>query len=161
MKKKLTTLSYDGYPYANFLSNFPFIESFYLTPVGNCENLKLSSPSLKRFVLRSKCVMFDLEKIDINNPNLILFQYNDRFDLLTPLVSDPPKSKTHVVCYMKFFNELLLYKLWLFLMNTGFTLWKLHISTVYIFLKYIFLLYIHVFCIPTQNCIDQLPYRTS
>ncbi|PWA39805.1 F-box domain, Leucine-rich repeat domain, L domain-like protein [Artemisia annua] len=74
--RKLTKLDYYGYPsltsggLVNLSSDFPFIEELFLSPSDECNSLNLSSHSLRMFKLESNC---DLEKIDINAPNLLLF----------------------------------------------------------------------------------------
>lgn len=77
--KKLTTLSYNGYPsptsdggLVDLSSSFPFLEELFLRPSYDCKKLKLSSHSVKRVVLYSEC---DLEEIEMNTPNLLLFEY--------------------------------------------------------------------------------------
>ncbi|KAJ0550301.1 putative leucine-rich repeat domain superfamily, F-box-like domain superfamily [Helianthus annuus] len=75
--KNLTTVSYFGClsPYlsfADFVSSFPFIENLYLAINYNCNILKLSSPSLRTFMLHSMC---DFEDIEFITPNLVFFSY--------------------------------------------------------------------------------------
>ncbi|GJT29092.1 F-box domain containing protein [Tanacetum coccineum] len=83
--KKLKTLSYYSYDFASiiphpevctdFISNLPFLENLFLGTPNKCNNLKLSSNSLKTLVLNSLC---DLEKIEINAPNLLFFKYSPK-----------------------------------------------------------------------------------
>ncbi|GKA58050.1 F-box domain containing protein [Tanacetum coccineum] len=77
--KKLTTFCYCGFPLKRFndlLSNFPFIENVSLNLSSPVDNLKLSHNFLRRLELQSDC---DLEEIDLNTPNLRLFEYYDRY----------------------------------------------------------------------------------
>ncbi|GJW47933.1 F-box domain containing protein [Tanacetum coccineum] len=78
--KQLRTLYLDGpfFPtsigFSDFLSNFPFLENLCVCLVIRRKSLAVSSPSLRNFVLYGEC---DLEKIDINTPNLRLFSYSN------------------------------------------------------------------------------------
>ncbi|GJV15140.1 F-box domain containing protein, partial [Tanacetum coccineum] len=77
--KKLTTFCYCGFPLKRFnelLSNFPFIENVSLNLSSPVDNLKLSHNFLRRLELQSDC---NLEEIDLNTPNLRLFEYYDRY----------------------------------------------------------------------------------
>ncbi|XP_071707240.1 F-box/LRR-repeat protein At4g14103-like isoform X2 [Rutidosis leptorrhynchoides] len=97
--KKLTTLSYYEYPSPNglakFSSNFPFVENLFLKLANNCNNLKLSSTSLKTFVLHSRC---DLDEIDIYTPNLTLFEYKGHPHIPNPSLRDLTHSKARMEC---------------------------------------------------------------
>lgn len=79
--KKLTTLYYCGYPtltskgLVDFSSNFPFLTKLILKLPDECNNLKLSSNSLRAFNLCTKC---DLEEIDISTPKLSTFVFTRR-----------------------------------------------------------------------------------
>ncbi|KAI7734295.1 hypothetical protein M8C21_012198, partial [Ambrosia artemisiifolia] len=90
--KKLTSVSYLGHPLPNsngfneFLSNFPYIEYFILFTEYKCNNLKLSSHSLRALALQSNC---DLEKIEFSTPNLVLFVYSCNPRLTRPLEGKP------------------------------------------------------------------------
>ncbi|KAJ0550056.1 putative leucine-rich repeat domain superfamily, F-box-like domain superfamily [Helianthus annuus] len=75
--KNLTTVSYFGYlspnlSFTDFVSSFPFVENLYLAIHYNCNTLKLSSPSLRTFMLDSMC---DFEDIEFSTPNLVFFSY--------------------------------------------------------------------------------------
>ncbi|MFS7955222.1 putative leucine-rich repeat domain superfamily, F-box-like domain superfamily [Helianthus anomalus] len=76
--KNLTTVSYFGClsPYlsfTDFVSSFPFVENLYLVINNyNCNTLKLSSPSLRTFMLHSMC---GFEDIELSTPNLVFFSY--------------------------------------------------------------------------------------
>ncbi|KAI7734671.1 hypothetical protein M8C21_009089, partial [Ambrosia artemisiifolia] len=89
--KKLTTVTYSGRPLPNsngftdFLSNFPFIENLFLSNKYECNNLKLSSHSLRTLVLHSNC---DVEGIEFSTPNLLFFGYSRNYRLLRPLLMD-------------------------------------------------------------------------
>nr|GEX32824.1 hypothetical protein [Tanacetum cinerariifolium] len=77
---KLTTFCYEGAPlksFTNFLSNFPFMENLSLGLTSPCNHVKLSNHSLRRFEL---CSNGDLEEIDINTPNLLLFEFYGKFN---------------------------------------------------------------------------------
>lgn len=99
--KKLTTLSYLGYPsptsndFTDLLSNFPFLETLYLDLPDACIKLKLSSHSLRTFALHTDC---DLEDIDISTPNLLLFNYKAYSDNPGPLVTNSVHSKARMEC---------------------------------------------------------------
>ncbi|PWA54420.1 F-box domain, Leucine-rich repeat domain, L domain-like protein [Artemisia annua] len=85
--KQLRTLYLDGsfFPtsigFSEFFNNFPFIENLSLSLHGQCNSLVVSSPSLRKFVLYDEC---DLEEIDINTPNLILFSYANECNFRNP-----------------------------------------------------------------------------
>ncbi|XP_021997492.2 F-box/LRR-repeat protein At4g14096-like [Helianthus annuus] len=75
--KNLTTVSYFGYlspnlSFTDFVSSFPFVENLYLAIHYNCNTLKLSSPSLRTFMLHSMCGFKDIE---FSTPNLVFFSY--------------------------------------------------------------------------------------
>ncbi|KAM0056185.1 putative leucine-rich repeat domain superfamily, F-box-like domain superfamily [Helianthus debilis subsp. tardiflorus] len=77
--EKLITVFYYVCPYSNsysfidLLSNFPFVENLILATTNKCNNLKLSSHSLRTLVLKTFC---DLEQIKFNAPNLVSFSYS-------------------------------------------------------------------------------------
>ncbi|KAK9071470.1 hypothetical protein SSX86_010039 [Deinandra increscens subsp. villosa] len=77
--KKLTMVFYRGLSLPNsnglsdFISMFPFVENLYLSTTYICNILKLSSQSLRILVVRLIC---DLEKIELNTPNLVAFNYS-------------------------------------------------------------------------------------
>ncbi|XP_076919859.1 uncharacterized protein LOC143580815 [Bidens hawaiensis] len=87
--KKLTEVTYFGHPLPNsngfidFLSNFPYIESFFLATNYKCSNFKLSSNSLKKLVLHSNC---DFEEVEFSSPNLVLYTHSCNHQLLFPIV---------------------------------------------------------------------------
>ncbi|KAK1440524.1 hypothetical protein QVD17_06352 [Tagetes erecta] len=87
--KKLTTVTYFGNPLPNsygftgFLSNFPFIENLILATKYKCNHLMWSSHSLRTLVLQSDC---DLEEIEFNAPNLVLFIYTCDYIILWPSI---------------------------------------------------------------------------
>ncbi|PWA73687.1 F-box domain, Leucine-rich repeat domain, L domain-like protein [Artemisia annua] len=95
--KQLRSLHLDGIPsstseaFSDLLRNFPFLESLFLKFPDQCEILKLSSPSLRKLVLHTKC---SLDAIDINTPNLVLFSYSGYL-----LESDSLKLKPRMECY--------------------------------------------------------------
>lgn len=99
--QKLTTLSYLGYPsptsngFTNLLSSFPFLETLFLDIPDAYNKLKLSSHSLRTFALHTGC---DLEDIDINTPNLLLFNYKAYSDNPGPLVTNSVHSKARMEC---------------------------------------------------------------
>nr|GEU51890.1 uncharacterized mitochondrial protein AtMg00810-like [Tanacetum cinerariifolium] len=84
----LLTIAYESplKSFNGFLSNFPMIENLSLWLTSPCNNIKLSIHSLRRFELRLKC---DLEDIDINTPNLLLFEHYGKLDpsIHTPFLS--------------------------------------------------------------------------
>ncbi|GJR42378.1 F-box domain containing protein [Tanacetum coccineum] len=77
--KKLTKLSYDGYPsptaegLVDLSSDFPFLEELYLV-LDDPVSLELSSHSMRTFVL---CSDLELDLITLSAPNLLLFIFND------------------------------------------------------------------------------------
>ncbi|PWA60611.1 F-box domain, Leucine-rich repeat domain, L domain-like protein [Artemisia annua] len=94
--KKLTKLSYNGYPsptsegLVDLSSDFPFLEELYLE-LDDPRSLQLSSHSVRTFEL---CTDLDLDVIDLSAPNLLLFMYNDysRFDFGVKRDSIPSKA---------------------------------------------------------------------
>ncbi|KAF5798479.1 putative leucine-rich repeat domain superfamily, F-box-like domain superfamily [Helianthus annuus] len=100
--KKLTTVSYFGHllpdsnGFTNFVSNFPFVENLYLAINYKCKNVKLSSHSLRTFMLHSVC---DLEEIEFNTPNLALFGYPCNYGSLWPMVRRSTHLKACMQCY--------------------------------------------------------------
>lgn len=103
--KKLTTLSFTRYSsettqvfadFAHFLSNFPFIENLFLTLPSDCDSLKFSSHSLRTIVLYSQC---DFDKIDINAPNLLLFEYCGNLHKPNSLVRRLVEPKARIEYY--------------------------------------------------------------
>ncbi|GKB80961.1 F-box domain containing protein, partial [Tanacetum coccineum] len=100
--EKLTTLIYSGYPsptsegLADLSSSFPVLEDLHLYLPGHCKTLKLSSHSVRKFVLCSNC---DLEDIDMNTPNLLLFNYEGSSHISDPLVGNAAPSKARMECY--------------------------------------------------------------
>ncbi|XP_076887815.1 FBD-associated F-box protein At2g26860-like [Bidens hawaiensis] len=105
--KKLTFVAYYGCPlpglncFTDFLSNFPFIEKLLLSMNYKCNNLKLSSPSLRTLLLDSQC---DLEEIELSTPNLVSFNYlcNLRIRkprIHKPWISDPTCLNACMRCY--------------------------------------------------------------
>ncbi|PWA39808.1 F-box domain, Leucine-rich repeat domain, L domain-like protein [Artemisia annua] len=97
--KKLTKLSYSGClsstleGLVDLSFNFPFLETLILNLPDKCSSLKLSSHSLKTLMLYSEC---DLENIDINTPNLLLFGYNGYSQLFSPTKSISDRSKARM-----------------------------------------------------------------
>ncbi|KAJ0907893.1 putative leucine-rich repeat domain superfamily, F-box-like domain superfamily [Helianthus annuus] len=87
--KNLKTVSYLGHPSPNsngfndLLSNFPVIENLVLVTQYPCNNLRLSSHSLRTLVLRANC---DLEEIEFRTPKLVSFCYPFNRTILWPLV---------------------------------------------------------------------------
>ncbi|KAI7753609.1 hypothetical protein M8C21_000670 [Ambrosia artemisiifolia] len=160
--KKLTKVTYHGNPLANtnaftdFLSNFPFVENLSLVTSSKCNNLKLSSHSLRTLVLYSP---YDLEDIEFNTPNLVLFVYTCNPRLRNPLAGkqwSPVRDSTHLKacmqCYTdEFIDAIWFQKLRLFLdKNNGFKISNL---------------YIHAICsqklteLDTLKAIELLPYE--
>ncbi|GKD62245.1 F-box domain containing protein, partial [Tanacetum coccineum] len=98
--KKLTTLHYSGYPFpsskgfTDLSSHFPFLENLFLDLPDGCNSLKLSSHSLKTFVLCSEC---ELEDIDINAPNLLLFEYIGYLRMFGSMVTNPVPLKACMI----------------------------------------------------------------
>ncbi|MFS7955106.1 hypothetical protein Hanom_Chr07g00638721 [Helianthus anomalus] len=80
--EKLKNVSYyensssNVYIFTDILSNFPFVENLNLSTFYKCNNLKLSSHSLRTLVLYSEC---DLEKVEFDTPNLVSFCYSVMF----------------------------------------------------------------------------------
>ncbi|PWA40453.1 F-box domain, Leucine-rich repeat domain, L domain-like protein [Artemisia annua] len=102
--KKLITLAYFGNPsltsnyLTNFLSNFPILENLLLDLPDKYNNkkLRLSSHSLKKFVLNSE---LELEEIDINAPNLHLFYYQGRSHNTLPSPRNLYLSSERMECH--------------------------------------------------------------
>ncbi|PWA46389.1 F-box domain, Leucine-rich repeat domain, L domain-like protein [Artemisia annua] len=102
--KKLITLAYFGNPsltsnyLTNFLSNFPILENLVLDLPDKYNNkkLRLSSHSLKNFVLNSE---LELEEIDINTPNLHLFYYQGRSHNTLPSPRNLYLSSERMECH--------------------------------------------------------------
>ncbi|GJX70311.1 F-box domain containing protein [Tanacetum coccineum] len=97
--KKLTSLDYYGdlsKGLADFSNNFPFLEDFFWDPIDRCNDLKLTSHSLKKFILHGQC---DLEELDICAPNLLLFDCKGHSHNPGPLVRNAYPSKARVECY--------------------------------------------------------------
>lgn len=135
--KKLKTLSYYSRDYAStlprlevctrFLSNFPVLENLFLNLPDDCNNLKLSSYSLRTLVLDSQC---DLQNIELNTPNLLFFKYSDKSFKPEPLVRNSAESNASMECYPSDDVDTLWFqKLKRFLeKKNGFKVLKLHIS---------------------------------
>lgn len=81
--KQLRTLYLDGpffstsIGFSDFLSNFPFLENLSLRLLNRRDSLAVSSPSLRNFCLYDDC---DLEEIDFNTPNLLIFKYVNAYE---------------------------------------------------------------------------------
>ncbi|PWA92976.1 F-box domain, Leucine-rich repeat domain, L domain-like protein [Artemisia annua] len=82
--------------FSDFLSNFPFLENLSLYLVNRRDSLTVSSPSLRDFWLYDDC---DLEEIDFNTPNLLIFKYANAWDYFT-LKSDSGELKTCMECHI-------------------------------------------------------------
>ncbi|GJR85422.1 hypothetical protein Tco_0209433 [Tanacetum coccineum] len=83
----------------DFLSNFPIMENLSLALTSPCNHMKLSNHSLRRFELLLNC---DLEEVDINTPNLLLFEYYGKLDrfIYTPFHWEKlSQSKGCTKCY--------------------------------------------------------------
>ncbi|GJY97569.1 F-box domain containing protein [Tanacetum coccineum] len=111
--KKLTTLHYSGYPFpsskgfTDLSSHFPFLENLFLDLPDGCNSLKLSSHSLKTFVLCSEC---ELEDIDINAPNLLLFEYIGYLRMFGSMVTNPVPLKACMIFDSSYYVDTLLFK---------------------------------------------------
>ncbi|GJT58784.1 F-box domain containing protein [Tanacetum coccineum] len=79
--KKLTRVCYQGKGLADLSSNFPFLEDLFLVLPDECERLNVSSHSLRTFMLHSKC---ELDKINVDAPNLLLFGFTDHLRFYSP-----------------------------------------------------------------------------
>ncbi|GKC07970.1 hypothetical protein Tco_0999580 [Tanacetum coccineum] len=131
--KKLTTVDYYGNPsptgegLADFSSNFPYLETLLLCLPELCKSLKLSSHSLRTFVLHSEC---DLDELDINTPNLLSFDYKGTAHSPFPVERESVVSKARMECYpSEFVNTLWFQKLRQFLSKkVGFKELKLCLS---------------------------------
>ncbi|PWA58165.1 F-box domain, Leucine-rich repeat domain, L domain-like protein [Artemisia annua] len=81
--KQLRTLYLNGSffltstEFYDFLSNFPFLENLSLCIDNRHDSLAVSSPSLRNFWLYDDC---DLEEIEFNTSNLLLFKYINAWD---------------------------------------------------------------------------------
>ncbi|GJX62021.1 F-box domain containing protein, partial [Tanacetum coccineum] len=99
--KELRTLHLRGYLFpiseglGDLLSSFPFLENLFFEPY-KCKSIKLSSHSLRTLVLISEC---DLEEMDMNMPNLLLFDYRGHSQNLGSLVRRPGPLKPRMECY--------------------------------------------------------------
>ncbi|KAI7753607.1 hypothetical protein M8C21_000668, partial [Ambrosia artemisiifolia] len=142
--KKLTTVTYSGRPLPNsngftdFLSNFPFIENLFLSNKYECNNLKLSSHSLRTLVLHSNC---DVEGIEFSTPNLLFFGYSRNYRLLHPLLMDMvwplARHSTHLKSCMQCYPDGCIDALWFqklrqfFGKKNGFKVLNLFIHAIY------------------------------
>ncbi|KAK1440525.1 hypothetical protein QVD17_06353 [Tagetes erecta] len=96
--KKLRKVTYFGdlLPNSNsgFLSNFPFVDTLMLDT--KCNNLKLSSHSLRTLVLLSN---YDLEDIEFRTPNLAsMYSRKYLFTMQPSVVSDSTHLKASMHC---------------------------------------------------------------
>ncbi|GJV43174.1 hypothetical protein Tco_1427710 [Tanacetum coccineum] len=111
--KKLTTLHYSGYPFpsskglTDLSSHIPFLENLFLDLPDGCNSLKLSSHSLKTFVLCSEC---ELEDIDINAPNLLLFEYRGYLRMFGSMVTNTVPLKACMIFDSSYNVDTLLFK---------------------------------------------------
>ncbi|KAI7756804.1 hypothetical protein M8C21_014475 [Ambrosia artemisiifolia] len=106
--KKLKSVIYIGHRYplpnlngTDFLSNFPFVETFYLATMKNCNNIKFSSASLRSLVLHSDS---DLEEIEFTAPNLDSFSYPCDYRALSSIMDEswpPLRDATHLKACMR------------------------------------------------------------
>ncbi|XP_022013843.1 putative F-box/LRR-repeat protein At5g02700 [Helianthus annuus] len=142
--KKLTQVVYIGNPLPNsnafrdFLSNFPFVETLGLYTHNECNNLMLSSHSLRTLVLCSNC---GLEEIEFTTPKLVSFRYTCSSSRLLPMVMDNhwtlSRDSTHLkarmCCYPGgYIDTLWFQKLRYFLSKkNGFKVFNLHIHGRY------------------------------
>ncbi|KAI7747434.1 hypothetical protein M8C21_000135, partial [Ambrosia artemisiifolia] len=142
--KKLTTVIYVGYRYplpnsngTDFLSNFPFVERFYLATIYKCNNIKFSSPSLRSLVLHSDS---DLEEIEFTAPNLDSFSYPCDYRTLSSMMDEswpPLRDTTHLKACMRYYPDcyidaLRFQKLRRFLnKKNGFKVLNLYIQAIY------------------------------
>ncbi|PWA48615.1 F-box domain, Leucine-rich repeat domain, L domain-like protein [Artemisia annua] len=101
--KQLRTLYLDGpffqtsIGFADFLSNFPFLENLSLCLVNRRNILAVSSPSLRNFVLYDEC---DLEEIDMNTPNLHQFRYSNSWNCSKGEFIKESELKTCMECHI-------------------------------------------------------------
>ncbi|GJW44615.1 hypothetical protein Tco_0073414, partial [Tanacetum coccineum] len=75
------------------------MENLSLALTSPCNHMKLSNHSLRRFELLLNC---DLEEVDINTPNLLLFEYYGKLDrfIYTPFHWEKlSQSKGCTKCY--------------------------------------------------------------
>ncbi|MFS7955120.1 putative leucine-rich repeat domain superfamily, F-box-like domain superfamily [Helianthus anomalus] len=117
--KKLTQVVYIGNPLPNsnafrdFLSNFPFVETLGLFIHNECNNLMLSSHSLRTLVLCSNCA---LEEIELNTPKLVSFRYACSSSRLFPMVMDNhwtlSRDSTHLKARMHCYPGAYIDTLW-------------------------------------------------
>ncbi|XP_076950457.1 putative F-box/LRR-repeat protein At5g15620 [Bidens hawaiensis] len=132
--KKLTKVTYiENHPLAksndftDFLYNFPFVEEIGLLVLQPCNNLKLSSHSMRRLVLHSDC---DLENIELNTPNLDLFVYRGTLSEQY-MAGHLTHLKASMGCYLNDYVDMLWFRsLRLFLgKKNGFKVSNLYIRT--------------------------------
>ncbi|PWA73684.1 F-box domain, Leucine-rich repeat domain, L domain-like protein [Artemisia annua] len=121
--KKLTTVYSYGYPsprsegLVDLSSNFPHLETLFLILPQLYKSLKLSSHSLRTFVLHSDC---DLDELDINTPNLLSFDYKGHAHPPFRVERESVVSKARMECYpSEFVNTLWFQKLRRFLSKKG------------------------------------------
>ncbi|KAJ0693829.1 putative leucine-rich repeat domain superfamily [Helianthus annuus] len=144
--EKLITVFYYVCPYSNsysfidLLSNFPFVENLILATTNKCNNLKLSSHSLRTLVLKTFC---DLEEIKFNAPNLVSFSYTCctsglmslSMDKRWAMLRDSSRLKACMHCYpVSYIDTLCLWfqKLRHFLdKKNGFKVFNLYIHAIY------------------------------
>ncbi|KAM0067845.1 putative leucine-rich repeat domain superfamily [Helianthus debilis subsp. tardiflorus] len=117
--KKLTQVVYIGNPLPNsnafrdFLSNFPFVETLGLFTHNGCNNLMLSSHSLRALVLCSNCA---LEEIELKTPKLVSFRYACSSSRLLPMVMDNhwtlSRDSTHLKARMRCYPGAYIDTLW-------------------------------------------------
>ena len=111
--KKLTTVYYYGDPspawkgLADFSSNFPYLETLFLNLYDTYKSLKLSSHSLRTFVLHSDC---DFEDLDIDTPNLLSFEYTFSSNPPFAMKRDSVSSKSRMKCHPLDFVDALWFK---------------------------------------------------
>ncbi|KAK9071477.1 hypothetical protein SSX86_010046 [Deinandra increscens subsp. villosa] len=132
--KKLRVVTYTGHPSSNnFLSNFPFIETLFFQMEDTSDNLKWSSHSLRTLVLESDC---DLEEVELNTPNLVLFIYGSHSRMVTrwSLSRDSTNLKACMECYPNgSLGALWFQKLRLFLdKKNGFKVLNLYIFALHV-----------------------------
>lgn len=176
--KKLTTVYYYGNPSpkrrgladSDFSSNFPYLETLFLNLPVLCKSLKLSSHSLRTFVLHSEC---DLDELDINTPNLLSFDYKGHAHPPFPVERESVVSKARMEFYpCEFVNTLWFEKLRRFLSKKGvFKELKLCLSAALYLPKLIFfpqVIYVFILALKqlykimlTQCCIYYLSFIAS
>ncbi|PWA97846.1 F-box domain, Leucine-rich repeat domain, L domain-like protein [Artemisia annua] len=113
--KKLTTVCYYGDPsptwkgLADFSCSFPYLETLFLDLPEICKSLKLSSQSLRTFVLHSDDS--DFEQLDIDTPNLLSFEYTfSDSDSPFAVKRDSVSSKSRMECHHLGFVDALWFK---------------------------------------------------